>query len=140
MLTFLAARSFGKFQDAFLGELYADIHTHVKQEESGHVPQPMAGITVHDSDILEPEQARQGGLVQNDKTMVRTGLPCRLELTIPQQHTFRKPLEPPTPRTSVLGLDRLAKEKRAAAEADGLSRKRPRIDEEPMFKGASLYG
>ncbi len=65
-LSTTAARSFGKFQDSFLGELYADILSHAHQEESGHVPQPLPGITVHDSDVLEPEPARQGGLVQKD--------------------------------------------------------------------------
>ena len=60
-----------------------------------------------------------------------------------QQHTFKqsaKPLEPPTPRTSVLGLDRLAMQKRAerAAEADNI-RKRPRDDYKHgnTFKGMS---
>ena len=59
-----------------------------------------------------------------------------------QRHTFRqpaKPIEPPTPRTSILGLDRLASEKRAAVASDRLneSRKKPRLDdgEEPYFKG-----
>ncbi|KAF8921605.1 putative PRP16-RNA-dependent ATPase [Mucidula mucida] len=116
-----AARSFGKFQDSFLGELYADILSHAHQEESGHVPQPLPGITVHDSDVLEPEPARQGGLVQKDI-----------------RHTFKKPLEPPTPRTSVLGLDRLAKEKRAAAQEEEGQRKRPRYTEDPVFKLPSL--
>lgn len=60
-----------------------------------------------------------------------------------QKHTFRqpaKPIEPPTPRASILGLDRLAQEKRAAAAANGEgSRKKPRLDdgEEPFFKGES---
>ncbi|KAH9982038.1 hypothetical protein BGW80DRAFT_1161776 [Lactifluus volemus] len=81
----------------------------------------------HDTDVLEPEPVRQGGLVRKDL-----------------QHTFRqpaKPLEPPTPRTSNLGLDRLAIEKRAAAAAlqeDG-NRKRQRADDgEPHFKVPSL--
>ena len=59
-----------------------------------------------------------------------------------QRHTFRqpaKPIEPPTPRTSVLGLDRLASEKRAVAANDKTdeSRKRPRQDDgtEIFFKG-----
>jgi hypothetical protein len=62
-----------------------------------------------------------------------------------QQHTFRKPakpLEPPTPRTSVLGLDRLAKEKRAAktnAEDEG-SRKKQRLDDDAVFKGVPSRG
>lgn len=54
-----------------------------------------------------------------------------------QVHTFRtpaKPIPPPTPRASVLGLDRLAQDKRAA-EANGENgRKRPRL-EETSFKG-----
>jgi len=66
-------------------------------------------------------------------------------LIVLQQHTFRvpaKPLPPPTPRRSVLGLDKLAQEKRSAAEAalpDNRNRKRQRPDgQEPHFKGA-LY-
>jgi hypothetical protein len=65
-----------------------------------------------------------------------------------QRHTFRQPakrLEPPTPRTSLLGLDRLAKEKREAAADDKNangegSRKKPRLDDgdEPFFKGAHV--
>ncbi|KAF7367465.1 Pre-mRNA-splicing factor ATP-dependent RNA helicase PRP16 [Mycena sanguinolenta] len=123
-----AARAFGKFQDSFLQELHAEILLHAKQEATGVVPQPVEGITVHDSDVLEPEPPRPGGL------MMRTDA----------RHTFRKPakpLEPPTPRTSILGLDRLAQEKRAAAANgnDQGSRKKPRLDDsEPVFKVPSL--
>ncbi|KAF9073957.1 P-loop containing nucleoside triphosphate hydrolase protein [Rhodocollybia butyracea] len=121
-----AAESFGKFQDSFLAEIHSEILSHAKQEETGLAPQPVAGITVHDSDVLQPETVRQGGLVRGDL-----------------QHTFTKPLkplEPPTPRTSVLGLDRLAKEKRAAIADEG-SRKRMKFDDdgtEPVFKVPSL--
>ncbi|KAI0762383.1 P-loop containing nucleoside triphosphate hydrolase protein [Fomes fomentarius] len=123
-----AARTFGKFQDSFLAELHAEILSHEKQEADGNAPKPVQGIVVHDSDVLQPEPVRQGGLVRKDAT-----------------HTFRqpaKPLAPPTPRTSVLGLDRLAQEKRAAAAAangEG-SRKRARLDDgdEPFFKVPSL--
>ena len=48
-------------------------------------------------------------------------------------------MEPPTPRTSVLGLDRLAREKRAAAASEGdNNRKKPRLDgdTELHFKGS----
>lgn len=50
-------------------------------------------------------------------------------------------MEPPTPRASLLGLDRLAREKRAAAASENgngeWSRKKPRLDDgnEPFFKG-----
>ncbi|KAF8213824.1 P-loop containing nucleoside triphosphate hydrolase protein [Mycena galopus ATCC 62051] len=123
-----AARAFGKFQDSFLQELHAEILLHAKQEATGVVPKPVEGITVHDSDVLEPEPARPGGLMRTDT-----------------RHTFRqpaKPLEPPTPRSSLLGLDRLAQEKRAAAANgnDQGSRKKPRLDDdsEPFFKVPSL--
>ncbi|KAJ2923805.1 hypothetical protein H1R20_g13289, partial [Candolleomyces eurysporus] len=122
-----AAKFFGKFQDSFLYELYSEIRTHIKEETTGVSAQPIPGITVHDSDVLEPAPARPGGLQVSGK-----------------RHTFRqpaKPLEPPTPRTSVLGLDRLAMEKRAAAALENNrvgdeSRKRPRLDagDEPHFK------
>ncbi|KAJ7451099.1 hypothetical protein FB451DRAFT_1051752 [Mycena latifolia] len=124
-----AARAFGKFQDSFLAELHAEILLHAKQEATGVVPQPVEGITVHDSDVLEPAPARPGGLMRADT-----------------RHTFRqpaRPLEPPTPRGSILGLDRLAQEKRAAAATTGNmegSRKKPRLDDgsEPFFKVPSL--
>ncbi|PIL29929.1 hypothetical protein GSI_07840 [Ganoderma sinense ZZ0214-1] len=124
-----AAKSFGKFKPSFLAELHAEIVSHAKQEATGQ--QPVQGIVVHDSDVLEPEPVRQGGLMRKDA-----------------KHTFRqpaKPLAPPTPRTSVLGLDRLAQEKRAAANAangEG-SRKRARLDGDgdgPVFKGEDGEG
>ncbi|KAH8980006.1 putative PRP16-RNA-dependent ATPase [Lactarius akahatsu] len=78
-----------------------------------------------DTDVLEPEPARQGGLMRKDL-----------------QHTFRqpaKPLDPPTPRASTLGLDRLASEKRAAAAQNGGDAKRLRFDKgEAQFKVPSL--
>ncbi|KAG2023687.1 pre-mRNA splicing factor [Coprinopsis cinerea AmutBmut pab1-1] len=125
-----AARAFGKFQDSFLFELYTEIRTHIKEETTGVSAQPVPGITVHDSDVLEPAPVRPGGLQRPDK-----------------RHTFRQPakLEPPTPRASVLGLDRLASEKRAAlamekAGGSSESRKRPRLDDgdEPFFKVPSI--
>ncbi|KAI0726050.1 P-loop containing nucleoside triphosphate hydrolase protein [Fomitopsis betulina] len=124
-----AAKTFGKFNDSFLAEIHSEVAVHAKLEESGHIPQPIQGIIVHDSDVLEPDPVRQGGLMRKEAV-----------------HTFRQPalpIQPPTPRASVLGLDRLAQEKRAAAAAangDG-SRKRARLDNnpEPTFKGESCY-
>ncbi|KAI0353162.1 P-loop containing nucleoside triphosphate hydrolase protein [Trametes cingulata] len=124
-----AAKSFGKFKDSFLAELHAEILSHEKQDASGSAAQPVQGIVVHDSDVLEPEPVRQGGLVRKDA-----------------RHTFKqpnRPLPPPTPRASVLGLDRLAQEKRAAAAAANgeSSRKKARLDEdgdEPHFKVPSM--
>lgn len=61
-----AARAFGKFQDSFLAELHAEILLHARQEVTGVVPKPVEGITVHDSDVLEPAPARPGGLMRLD--------------------------------------------------------------------------
>ncbi|KIK91836.1 hypothetical protein PAXRUDRAFT_148626 [Paxillus rubicundulus Ve08.2h10] len=121
---FHAARAFGKFQGSFLTELHAEIISHVKQEASGLAPKPVHGITVHDSEVLEPEPIRAGGLVRSDT-----------------RHTFRqpaKPIEPPTPRSSLLGLDRLAKEKRDQASAENGPRKKPRFNDDAVFKVPSL--
>lgn len=142
-LLFSAAKSFGKFKDSFLAEIHSDVLSHVKQEETGLTPQPVPGITVHDSDVLQPETARQGGLVRNDLVSLFS-IERRASLSnYLQQHIFKKParpLEPPTPRTSILGLDRLAKEKRTAIEEEG-SRKRAKYADdgnEPVFKGMSF--
>jgi pre-mRNA-splicing factor ATP-dependent RNA helicase DHX38/PRP16 len=61
-----------------------------------------------------------------------------------QYHTFKqpvRPMEPPTPRSSLLGLDRLAQEKRfeAANGNEGGARKKPRlVHVEPFFKGKNF--
>jgi pre-mRNA-splicing factor ATP-dependent RNA helicase DHX38/PRP16 len=68
-LAYLASKSFGKFKDSFLAELHSEILSHARQQETGHVPQPMEGISVHDTDILEPEPMRPGGLMRPDSTV-----------------------------------------------------------------------
>ena len=147
---FSAAMTFGKFKDSFLAELHAEILSHEKQETTGQPLQSVAGIIVHDSDVLQPEPVRQGGLMRKDavstRNLIREGVPSLIAGA--QKHTFRqptKPLAPPTPRSSVLGLDRLAQEKRAlAASQNGEgSRKRARLDDDrdgPVFKGTFLVG
>jgi len=149
----LAANSFGKFQDSFLTDLHAEILSHAVVKAKQEAPQSIQGITVHDStDVLVPEPARPGGLFQRTDSVCHKFLSmstCNRSIVCIsfQLHTFRKParpLEPPTPRSSILGLDRLAKEKRAAAEADksnaDSSRKRIKLDgtEDPVFKGLYL--
>lgn len=62
-----AAKFFGKFQDSFLYELYSEIRTHIKEETTGISAQPVPGIMVHDSDVLEPAPARPGGLQVSGK-------------------------------------------------------------------------
>ena len=69
MLLSTAAKSFGKFKDSFLAEIHAEISSHEKQEASGLHPQPVQGIqgiVVHDSEVLEPEPVRVGGLMRKD--------------------------------------------------------------------------
>ncbi|PVF97099.1 putative PRP16-RNA-dependent ATPase [Serendipita vermifera] len=120
-----AASTFGKFQEKFLSELHDDILAHTRQNTEN--PNQIPGFNVIDSDVLEPEPIRKGGLVRPDL-----------------QHTFKapaKPIQPPTPRQSLLGLDKLAQEKRSAAQAalqDESSRKRSRTDSDTKFKVPSL--
>ena len=65
-LFIIAAKAFGKFKDSFLSELHAEITSHINQEESGKVLQSVAGIVVHDSEVLEPDPVRAGGLMRRD--------------------------------------------------------------------------
>ncbi|KAF9792261.1 P-loop containing nucleoside triphosphate hydrolase protein [Thelephora terrestris] len=121
-----AAKSFGRFSDTFLVEIHGEILSRVNQEAMGNLLQPSHGIVIQDTDVLQPEPIRQGGLVRKDV-----------------QHKFKqpaKPLEPPTPRTSVLGLDRLAKEKRAASALEDGGRKRQKPDSDKLFKVPALPG
>lgn len=68
-----AASGFGLTQATFLKELHTEILDHLKQERLGHHVAPVQGITVHDTDVLEPEPARKGGLVRPDtvRTLAR---------------------------------------------------------------------
>lgn len=63
----LAAKSFGKFREEFLSDIHTEIVAHAQQEPVTHTgsgPRPVFGMTVHDSDVLEPEPVRRGGLMQ----------------------------------------------------------------------------
>lgn len=100
------------------------------------------GITVHDSEVLEPEHPRPGGLMRMDMVCPKLSNGLSNYLYSLQRHTFRQPanpLEPATPRASLLGLDKLAQEKRSANlfVNDTLSRKKPRLEngDGPAFKG-----
>jgi hypothetical protein len=63
---FSAAKSFGRFSDPFLVEIYGEILSHVNEEATENFLQPSHGIVVQDSDVLQPEPIRQGGLVRKD--------------------------------------------------------------------------
>jgi len=129
-----AALGFGRFQDSFLEELYDEIASHIEKEHRAELAKPshptsqVAGVIVHDSEVLSPEPIREGGLVRKEKD---------------KQHTFRlnKEKERSRIRTSLLGLDKLADEKRAqAAMNSGGSRKRQRLEDdgESIFKVPSV--
>jgi hypothetical protein len=62
----VAARSFGKFQDSFLTEVHAEIASHINQEATEQKLKPAHGITIQDSDVLQPDPVRVGGLVRKD--------------------------------------------------------------------------
>lgn len=124
-------------------ELHTEILSHESQVTNGVTPQPIPGIIVTESDVLEPPPVRQGGLQRLDSVGSIFPTSCGLSLSnFLQQHTFKRParpIEPPTPRTSILGLDKLALEKRTQAQenGNGNGRKRFRIerDDDPVFKG-----
>ena len=77
MRTRSAAKSFGKFKPSFLAEIHAEILSHEKQQATGQPQQPVQGIVVHDSDVLEPEPARQGGLMRMDAVSTLVPLACK---------------------------------------------------------------
>ena len=78
-----AAKSFGKFKDSFLTELHAEILSHEKQEATGNAPSPVQGIVVHDSDVLQPEPVRQGGLMRKDAVSLSSLMRTSPLLTFP---------------------------------------------------------
>ena len=73
-----AAAGFGLTQAAFLKDLHTEILDRFKQEKLGHLVAPVQGITVHDTDVLEPEPARKGGLVRPDtvRTLAHISTRC----------------------------------------------------------------
>lgn len=79
MFFFTAAKSFGKFSDPFLVEVHGEILSHVNKEATVNFLQPSHGIVVQDSDVLQPEPIRQGGLVRKD--IVSWASPNTLVLT-----------------------------------------------------------
>ena len=106
----LTALKHGKFK----GKVHHFVMTHTVQSDKD--TQAIAAC-------IEEKYAGKTEVLQGDHLVV-------------QQHKFRapaKPIEPPTPRTSVLGLDRLAKEKREAAAAlERSDHKRSRRDDDPV--------
>lgn len=98
----IAAKSFGKLKDSFLAELHSEITSHVRQEESGVAPQPVQGMVVHDSEVLEPDPIRQGGLVRNDAVCRQLPMECR-SLTLVSRDTHSVSLR------NLLNLPRLAR-------------------------------
>lgn len=87
--------------------------SNTKLEQSNMTKKTFPGINLSDSEVLEPEATRPGGLVRPDKGRLSAQS---------------------TPRGSLLGLDRLAKEKREEVAENG-SRKRPRVEDRTGFKG-----
>ncbi|KAH6917703.1 hypothetical protein BKA70DRAFT_1487912 [Coprinopsis sp. MPI-PUGE-AT-0042] len=115
-----AAKAFGRFQDEFLFELYNEIRTHVGEEEDWRISSPLPGITVHDSDVLEPAPARPAPRVR---------APAKLSRRRPGPLSW--------------DMTELASEKSAAQameKANGPPAKRARLDDgdEPHFKVPSL--
>lgn len=127
----VAAAAFGNFQESFLDELYDDIISHLNRQQHAlntstqGTARTVAGVTVYDSEILAPDPDRRGGLIRSENG---------------KQHVFKAPSRPngAAPTSSLLGLDKLAIEKRAAANSqsdDTRKRKRDDLDGPAKFKG-----
>ena len=137
LVTFSKAIStFGRFRDVFVADVWRDVKAH----ESGvHVLNPdmpvgsgsmrVGTLVVQDTDVMQPEAPKPGGLV-------RPGLATTGEKLI-----FKAPA---LPKASLLGLDSLAMEKRREREAAATREsKRPRLDDSTPngradFKGACV--
>lgn len=108
-----ALKSFGKFSDDFAADLREEIKSHESSSETAQIhPGPTVTeeeargvIQVEHSERLEPEAPRRAGLATSGE----------------QRHVFK------TPRSSLLGLDRLAEEKRESQDQQS-GRKRARLD------------
>ena len=98
--------------------------SHIKQETAGLAPKPVQGIVVHGNGVLDPEIARPGGLTRSDTVgyihfFLVTGSQSCTETHSDNQLNR---CEPPTPRGSLLGPDRLAEERRDRANIENGSR------------------
>ena len=102
-----AISSFGKFTQPQASELYDLCQSQDTLDHAFQLP----GLTVTDSDVLSPDQPAH-----------RPGLSLGGE-----KHTFKAPN---APRSSALGLDRLALEKRREREQADRATKRTKYDDE----------
>ena len=115
-----AAKAFGRFQDNFL----SDLRQHIRSQPAGieadssspaitHA-QATSSINITDSSTLEPEAPRRAGLMTPGSS---------------NRHVFKAPA---APRSSLLGLDKLAEAKRSADKTHNGSsqdsRKKARLD------------
>jgi len=107
-----ALKSFGKFPDDFAASLRDEIRSHessngAEADNNCQITEKEAtsAIKIEQSERLEPEAPRRAGLASASE----------------QRHVFK------APRSSLLGLDRLAEERRESNK-DVPVRKRPRMD------------
>ena len=138
-----AASSFGRFQPAFLEQVYKDakaqsfgtaplLDTSPDEAIKGRIV--VGNLHIQDHDVMAPSAARAGGLAQTK----RPGLTTSEDGA---KHVF---VAPQSSKHSLLGLDRLAMEKRKEkADESDRDRKRAKLsgnDEDDSlqsnFKGA----
>lgn len=123
-----AASTFGLRRPEFLQTIWSDIKataTGVSEGDANKSGQTRVGtLVIQDSETMVQEPQGPGGL---SRPGLLTGAG--------EKHVFRAPA---TPRSSVLGLDALAAEKRRERAAkDERENKRPRLDDDRAdFRGA----
>ncbi|POG78319.1 hypothetical protein GLOIN_2v673660 [Rhizophagus irregularis DAOM 181602=DAOM 197198] len=100
-----ACQGFGRFKDDFLADLYTTIRKRLKEEsDSSSQKADFSSIfnnTTVLGEILTSTGPSVGGLIR----------PGKLASSDDNRHVFKAP----APRTSVLGLDKIAEEKKRAA-------------------------
>ena len=123
-----ASATFGLKRHEFLSNLHSEIKALASgvtlldgSKGAGAGGMKFGTIVVEDAEVMMPAPVKPGGL-------------ARTELK-GERPVFRAPA---TPRSSVLGLDQLAAEKRKEREEKERDAKRPRLDSDapPSFRGA----
>jgi len=62
----IGAKTITRFKDSFLSEIYSDIKAHERQQEAGSLAPIIQGISIVDTDYMEAEPVRSGGLQRSD--------------------------------------------------------------------------
>jgi pre-mRNA-splicing factor ATP-dependent RNA helicase DHX38/PRP16 len=113
-----ACSTFGRFKDDFIRDLYEDILKNIPTKSASPPTKPQSANNgfATQSDQLPGSSPMAGGLLTKGSSTDR--------------HAFKPSMPPPKPRSSMLGLDKLAETKRREAAEREHESKRRRLEEE----------